>query len=71
MLPFAKVAYAKPENLYVIYYGHLVDQNGEATDQAVRILAATPELVLVPYSFPDGKLNLTCTSSSATPASRC
>lgn len=59
MFPFAKVAFAKSENLYVIYYGHLVDSNGEMTEQVPRILAADPELVIVPHSFPDGELNLT------------
>ena len=59
VLPLPKVAFAKSENFYVIYYGHLVDQNGDATDQVARILAAKPELVVVPYSFPDGELNLT------------
>ncbi|WP_148681460.1 spherulation-specific family 4 protein [Candidatus Nitrososphaera gargensis] len=59
MLPFVKVSPANPENLYVIYYGHLVDENGAMTDQASRILAAKPELVIVPHSFPDGELNLT------------
>lgn len=58
-LPIAKVSFAKSENLYVIYYGHLVDKNGTATEQTTRILAAKPELVIVPYSFPDGELNLT------------
>jgi hypothetical protein len=58
-LSFAKVAFPKSENLYVIYYGHLVDDSGEMTEQASRILAAEPELVIVPYSFPDGELNLT------------
>jgi hypothetical protein len=59
MFPLAKVAFAKSENLYVIYYGHLVDSNGETTEQVSRILVAEPELVIVPYSFPDGELNLT------------
>jgi hypothetical protein len=58
MLPLAKVAFEKSENLYVIYYGHLVDENGAITEQTSRILAAEPELVIVPYSFPDGELNL-------------
>jgi hypothetical protein len=58
-LPFAKVAFEKSENLYIIYYGHLVDENGAMTEEASRILAAGPELVIVPYSFPDGELNLT------------
>lgn len=58
MLPFAKVSFAKSENFYVIYYGHLVDENGSTTEQTARILAAKPELVIVPYSFPDGELNL-------------
>jgi len=59
LLPFAKVAFPKSENFYVIYYGHLVDQNGNSTRQTNEILAANPELVIVPYSFPDGELNLT------------
>jgi flagellar basal body-associated protein FliL len=59
MLPLAKVSFEKSENLYVIYYGHLVDENGIMTEQTTRILAAEPELVIVPYSFPDGELNLT------------
>jgi hypothetical protein len=59
MLPLAKVAFAKSENFYVIYYGHLVDKNGTMTDQTNKILAAKPELVIVTYSFPDGELNLT------------
>jgi len=57
--PSAKVPFAKAENLYVIYYGHLIDDNNEMTEQASRIIAARPELVIVPYSFPDGDLNLT------------
>jgi spherulation-specific family 4 protein len=59
MYPFAEVTFAKSENMYVIYYGHLVDKDGEMTEQASRILAARPALVIVPYSFPDGELNLT------------
>jgi hypothetical protein len=59
VLPFAKVSFDKSENLYVIYYGHLVDENGATTEQMARILAAKPQLVIVPYSFPDGELNLT------------
>lgn len=55
----SKAAFAKSENLYVIYYGHLVDSNGETTEHVSRILAAEPELVVVPHSFPDGELNLT------------
>jgi hypothetical protein len=43
LLPLAKVAFAKSENLYAIYYGHLVDEKGSATDQTNRILAAKPE----------------------------
>ena len=58
-LPFAKVPFAESKHLYVIYYGHLVDENGKVTDQATRILAARPELVIVQHSFPDGQLNLT------------
>lgn len=58
-LPFAKVAFEKSENLYVIYYGHLVDESGAMTEEASRMLAAKPELVIVPHSFPDGELNLT------------
>ena len=59
MLPFAKVALEKSENLYVIYCGHLVDENGAMTKEASRIQAADPKLVIVPHSFPDGELNLT------------
>jgi hypothetical protein len=59
LLSSVKVSFARSENLYVIYYGHLVDENGATTDQATRILAAKPEFVIVPYSFPDGELNLT------------
>ncbi|MCI0560281.1 MAG: spherulation-specific family 4 protein [Nitrososphaera sp.] len=59
LLPYAKVTYAKSENLYVIYYGHLVDRAGAMTVQASKILASDPELVIVPHSFPDGELNLT------------
>lgn len=59
MLPLAKVTFEKSENFYVIYYGHLVDDQGAITEQTARILAAKPELVIVPYSFPDGELNLT------------
>ncbi|MEW6603268.1 MAG: spherulation-specific family 4 protein [Thermoproteota archaeon] len=58
-LPFAKVPFATAENLYVIYYGHLVDDNGDMTEQTLRIISSKPELVIVPYSFPDGELNLT------------
>jgi hypothetical protein len=58
MLPFAKVPFEKSEIFCVIYYGHLVDENGAMTEQAERILVARPELVIVPYSFPDGELNL-------------
>lgn len=58
-LPLAKVAFEKSENLYVIYYGHLVDESSAMTEEASRILAADPELVIVPHSFPDGELNLT------------
>lgn len=59
MFPFATVAFAKSENMYVIYYGHLVDNDGEMTEQASNIMAARPALVIVPYSFPDGEVNLT------------
>ena len=59
MLPFAKVSFEKAENFYVIYYGHLVGRDGEMTEQTSRILAARPDLVVVPHSFPDGELNLT------------
>jgi hypothetical protein len=59
MLPLAKVSFEKSENFYVIYYGHLIDEKGATTEQTARILAAGPELVIVPYSFPDGQLNLT------------
>lgn len=31
---------------------------GEMTEQASRILAAGPKLVIVPHSFPDGEPNL-------------
>jgi len=58
MLPLAKVSFEKTEKLYVIYYGHLVDEKGAMTEQTERILAAKPSLVIVPYSFPDGELNL-------------
>src|SRR5215218_4084546 len=52
------IPFAKTENFYVIYYGHLVGGRGEMTEQASRILAAGPELVIVPHSFPDGEPNL-------------
>ncbi|HUG97432.1 MAG TPA: spherulation-specific family 4 protein [Nitrososphaera sp.] len=58
-LPLANVVFEKSENGYVIYYGHLVDENGAMTEETSRILAAGPELVIVPHSFPDGELNLT------------
>lgn len=58
LLPLATLAFEKSENLYVIYYGHLVDKDGATTEEAERIIAAKPELVIVPYSFPDGELNL-------------
>ena len=58
-LPHAKVAFEKSEIFYVIYYGHLVDESGAMTGETSRILAAGPELVIVPHSFPDGELNLT------------
>lgn len=44
--------------LYVIYYGHLVDRNGEMTNETSKIIAAKPEIVVVPYSFPNGEPNL-------------
>lgn len=59
LFPFAKVPYAKAEELYVIYYGHLVDENGAMTDQARVILQSNPTLVVVPHSFPNGEPNLT------------
>jgi hypothetical protein len=59
LLPFAKVTYPKSENLYVIYYGHLVDASGAMTPQAGMILEANPSLVIVPHSFPNGEPNLT------------
>jgi hypothetical protein len=49
LLPFAKVTYPKSENLYVIYYGHLVDASGAMTPQAGMILEANPSLVIVPH----------------------
>lgn len=59
LLPFAKVSFAKSEEIYVIYYGHLVDSSGEMTEQATMILDANPALAVVPYSFPSGEPNLT------------
>jgi hypothetical protein len=59
LLPFAKVTFAKSEELYVIYYGHLVNEDGAMTDQARMILQAGPSLVVVPHSFPNGEPNLT------------
>jgi len=32
------IPFAKTENFYVIYYGHLVGGRGEMTEQASRIL---------------------------------
>ncbi|HEX2615222.1 MAG TPA: spherulation-specific family 4 protein [Nitrososphaera sp.] len=58
-LPLVKVAYANVQNLYVIYYGHLVNSDGTISEQASRIIEARPQLVIVPYSFPDGTPNLT------------
>jgi hypothetical protein len=58
-LPFAKVSFAKSEELYVIYYGHLVDESGAMTEQARAILDAGPTMAVVPYSFPNGEPNLT------------
>lgn len=52
------IPFAKTENFYVIYYGHLMGGRGEMTEQASRILAAGPKLVIVPHSFPDGEPNL-------------
>ena len=57
--PFAKVTYPKSEELYVIYYGHLVDEGGSMTDQARAILLARPTMVVIPHSFPTGEPNLT------------
>jgi hypothetical protein len=59
LLPFTKVSFPKSEELYVIYYGHLVDDSGAITEQATMILDANPALVIVPYSFPNGEPNLT------------
>ena len=47
------------QNFYVIYYGHLVNHNGEIADQTSRIITAKPKLVIIPFSFPDGQPNLT------------
>ncbi len=60
-VPFlpAKVSPPSLQNLYVIYYGHLVNPDGSITEQASRIIEAKPSLVIVPYSFPDGEPNLT------------
>jgi hypothetical protein len=52
------IPFVKTENFYVMYYGHLVGGRGEMTEQASRILAAGPKLVIVPHSFPDGEPNL-------------
>lgn len=59
MFPLAGVSYANVQDLYVIYYGHLVNSDGSITDQASRIIEARPQLAIVPYSFPDGEPNLT------------
>ena len=59
LLPFAKMSHARSENLYVIYYGHLVDASGVMTEEARMILEANPSLAIVPYSFPNGEPNLT------------
>ena len=59
LLPYTKVSFAKSEELYVIYYGHLVDGSGTMTEQATMILDANPSLVVVPHSFPTGEPNLT------------
>jgi len=60
-VPFlpAKVSPPSLQNLYVIYYGHLVNPDGSITEQASRIIETKPSLVIVPYSFPDGEPNLT------------
>jgi hypothetical protein len=58
-LPLVKLPYPNVQNLYVIYYGHLVNSNGTISDQALRIIDARPQLVIVPYSFPNGEPNLT------------
>jgi hypothetical protein len=58
-LPFAKVAFEKSGNLYVINYGLLVEENGAMIEEASRMLAVDPELGIVPHSYPDGELNLT------------
>ncbi|HXG07067.1 MAG TPA: spherulation-specific family 4 protein [Nitrososphaera sp.] len=58
-LSLVDAPFTKTENLYVIYYGHLVDGNNEMTEQPSRIIAAAPELVIVSYSLPDGEPNLT------------
>ena len=47
------------QNFYVIYYGHLVNRDGEIADQTYQIITAKPKLVITPYSFPDGQPNLT------------
>ncbi|HKU49128.1 MAG TPA: spherulation-specific family 4 protein, partial [Nitrososphaera sp.] len=59
LLSNAKVTFAKSEETYVIYYGHLVDESGAMTPQARSMLDAGPSLVIVPYSFPTGEPNIT------------
>jgi hypothetical protein len=58
-LPLMKVVYPNVQYFYVIYYGHLVNSDGTVSEQALRIIEARPQLVIVPYSFPDGAPNLT------------
>ena len=60
LLPFAKMSHARSENLYVIYYGHLVDASGVMTEEARMILEANPSLAIVPYSFPNVVMYLLC-----------
>lgn len=54
-----KIPFAPVRDFYVIYYGQLVDQHGRMTPQASQIIAAKPSLVIVPFSFSDGRTNLT------------
>lgn len=57
--PSLRIPLLPNRNLYVIYYGPLVDRYGVMTSQALQIIAAKPQLIIVPSLFSDGQPNLT------------